>query len=146
MTEEEITTPGQFGSLGSADFADSYQSSSAGSSSIGASSSASTQSSLSTAAGASQQAGSAAATTRSPTVASAQETQAAIDKANANLASSNRVVDFRVDASTGLTIATIRNSQTGAVLQQIPGADTVALAKILADWSPGKHMLLDLIA
>jgi uncharacterized FlaG/YvyC family protein len=77
---------------------------------------------------------------------SAQDIQTAVDTANANLANSNRTMSFRVDAATGLTIATITNSQTGVVLQQIPGADIVALARMLADWSPGKHMLLDLIA
>jgi uncharacterized FlaG/YvyC family protein len=51
-----------------------------------------------------------------------------------------------VDAVTGISITTIRNSQTGVVVQQIPGADIIALARMLADWSPGKHMLLDLIA
>jgi uncharacterized FlaG/YvyC family protein len=66
--------------------------------------------------------------------------------ANANLASSDRVLDYRVDVATGITIALIRNSQTGAVLQQIPGANIIALARMLAEWSPGKHMLLDLIA
>jgi uncharacterized FlaG/YvyC family protein len=77
---------------------------------------------------------------------SAQEIQAAVDRANANLSSSNRVLDFRVDAATGITIAMIRNSQTGVVLQQMPGANIIALARMLAEWSPGKHMLLDLIA
>jgi len=51
-----------------------------------------------------------------------------------------------VDAATGISVATIRNSQTGVVLQQIPGTNILALAKMLAGWSPGKHMLLDLIA
>jgi len=32
------------------------------------------------------------------------------------------------------------------VLQQMPGANIIALARMLADWAPGKHMLLDLIA
>lgn len=77
---------------------------------------------------------------------STQEIQAAIDRANVNLSSSDRVLDYRVDAATGIHIAVIRNSQTGAVLQQIPGADILALARMLADWAPGKHMLLDLIA
>jgi uncharacterized FlaG/YvyC family protein len=69
-----------------------------------------------------------------------------VARANANLASSNRVLDFRVDAATGLSIAMIRDAQTGAVVQQIPGADVIALAQMLADWSPGKHVVLDLIA
>jgi uncharacterized FlaG/YvyC family protein len=75
-----------------------------------------------------------------------QEIASAIAAANANLASSNRVLDYRVDAATGISIAMIRNSQTGAVLQQMPGANIIALARMLAEWAPGKHMLLDLIA
>jgi uncharacterized FlaG/YvyC family protein len=75
-----------------------------------------------------------------------QEIDSAIAAANANLASSDRVLDYRVDAATGISIAMIRNSQTGAVLQQMPGANIIALARMLAEWAPGKHMLLDLIA
>lgn len=76
----------------------------------------------------------------------AADVQAAVARANANLASSNRVLDYRVDAATGLSIAIVRNAQTGALVQQIPGADIIALAQMLAKWSPGKHLLLDLIA
>ncbi|MBV9913906.1 MAG: flagellar protein FlaG [Sinobacteraceae bacterium] len=76
----------------------------------------------------------------------AADVQAAVARANANLASSNRVLDYRVDAATGLTIAILRDAQTGALVQQIPGADIIALAQMLAEWSPGKHVLLDLIA
>jgi len=78
--------------------------------------------------------------------ASAQDVQAAVNRANANLATYNRVLDYSVDAITGLTIATIRNSQTGAVVQQIPGPDMVHLAQMLANWSPGKNLHLDLLA
>jgi uncharacterized FlaG/YvyC family protein len=134
MTEDQVTATGQFGSLSSSDFA---------SSNSGAAAAPVVGSSAATSAAA---VAAAVAANKSQKAPSAQEIQAAVDTANANLASSNRFMDFRVDAATGLTIATIRNSQTGAVLQQIPGADIVALAKMLADWSPGKHMLLDLIA
>jgi uncharacterized FlaG/YvyC family protein len=75
-----------------------------------------------------------------------QEIDTAVATANANLSGSNRQLDYRVDAGTGITIAMIRNSQTGVVMQQIPGADIIALAKLLAAWAPGKHMMLDLIA
>jgi uncharacterized FlaG/YvyC family protein len=168
MTEEEISATGLFSTLDMTDFASSYQSLNGGPSSISASADASaasaansTISSVSTSSGASASSGagttsavSAAATAAAavssakgtPVSPSAQDIQATVDKANANLANSNRQMSFRVDAATGLTIATITNSQTGAVLQQIPGADIVALARMLADWSPGKHMLLDLIA
>jgi uncharacterized FlaG/YvyC family protein len=85
----------------------------------------------------------AAQSAKQPTAA---EVSDAIAAANANLSSSNRSLEYRVDAATGISIATIRNSQTGVVLQQIPGANIIALARMLAGWSPGKHMLLDLIA
>ena len=65
---------------------------------------------------------------------------------NAHLASVNRVLELRVDPATGLIIATIRNAQTGAVLQQMPGVNIMHLAQMLADWSPGKNVLVDLIA
>jgi uncharacterized FlaG/YvyC family protein len=81
-----------------------------------------------------------------PAAASAAEIQAAVSRANANLASYNRVVAYQVDAASGLTIATVRNAQTGAVVQEIPGAGLLALARMLADWSPGKHVMVDLIA
>jgi uncharacterized FlaG/YvyC family protein len=162
MTEEEISVTGLFSTLDMTDFASSYQSQNGGPSSIGASARAgaaseanSAISSVSASSGAgTTSAGSAAAPAAaavssakgSPASPSAQDIQAAVDRANANLANSDRQMSFRVDAATGLTIATITNAQTGAVLQQIPGADIVALARMLADWSPGKHMLLDLIA
>jgi uncharacterized FlaG/YvyC family protein len=151
MTEEEISGTGQFHTLSSADFASSYQSPAVGASpGVNTTSTATPAASpalgQSSAAGSAAAVGVAAAATPPAKSPSAQEIQAAVDKANANLSSSNRIMDFRVDTATGLTIATIRNSQTGVVLQQIPGADIIALAQMLAGWSPGKHMLLDLIA
>jgi flagellar protein FlaG len=77
---------------------------------------------------------------------SAAELQSAIAQASANLANAGRTVNFSVDAQTGISIATIRDAHSGAVIQQIPGSDLIALAKMLANWSHGKHMLFDLIA
>ena len=138
MAEEDISTTGQFTAVNSTDFASPYQ----------APTDVSRQSANAAPAPvvANVAAGSGSAAAKPASRLSAQEIQAAVDRANANLASSNRVLDFRVDAATGITIAMIRNSQTGAVVQQIPGANIIALARMLADWSPGKHMLLDLIA
>jgi uncharacterized FlaG/YvyC family protein len=133
MAEEDISTTGQFTAVSPTDFASSYQAPTEVS-----------RQSANAAPAANAAAGSAVGKPASQP--SAQEVQAAVDRANANLSSSNRVLDFRVDAATGITIAMIRNSQTGAVLQQMPGANIIALARMLADWSPGKHMLLDLIA
>jgi uncharacterized FlaG/YvyC family protein len=137
MSEEEISASGQLPAPSSTGFASSYR----------APHSAARQGSTS--------ASSATDTViQPPTPAVAQPTQQpsaaqvsdAINAANSNLASVNRTLDYRIDAVTGISIATIRNSQTGVIVQQIPGADMIALARMLAEWSPGKHMLFDLIA
>ena len=133
---EDISSTGQVPALDSADFSASYPTP-ASDARRNASATPATQVGTATeVAGAAQPA-------KPPT---SQEIASAIAAANANLASSNRVLDYRVDAATGISIAMIRNSQTGAVLQQMPGANIIALARMLAEWAPGKHMLLDLIA
>jgi uncharacterized FlaG/YvyC family protein len=77
---------------------------------------------------------------------SARDIQDAAQQVNERLSSVNRVLELNVDAGSGLTVATIRDSQTGDVLQQYPGTDSLQLARMLADWASGKHVLLDLIA
>jgi uncharacterized FlaG/YvyC family protein len=72
--------------------------------------------------------------------------QADLARVNQKLASSNREMQVQVDRATGLTIVTVRNSQTGEVLQQFPGMDSVHLAQMLAAWASGKNILVDLIA
>ncbi len=133
MSEEGISTTGQFPALNSTDFATSYQTPNTAPRQI-------------VSATPTVQTVNESATSQPAKQPSDQEITAAIATANINLASSDRKLDYRVDAVTGISIATIRNSQTGVVVQQIPGADIIALARMLADWEPGKHMLLDLIA
>jgi uncharacterized FlaG/YvyC family protein len=77
---------------------------------------------------------------------SAQEIQDAVNQVNDRLSSVNRVLELGVDAASGLTVATIRDSQTGDVLEQYPGTDSIHLAQMLAGWVGGKNILLDLIA
>ena len=77
---------------------------------------------------------------------SAQEIQDAVNQVNDRLSSVNRVLVLGVDAGSGLTVATIRDSQTGDVLEQYPGTDSIHLAQMLAGWAAGKNILLDLIA
>ena len=136
MSEEGISATGQYPSLISTDFATSHQTPN-----IAPQHSASATPAVQTVG---QSAPAAAAQpAKQPTTAEISEAVAA---ANTNLSSSNRSLEYRVDAATGISIATIRNSQTGVVVQQIPGVNILALARMLAGWSPGKHMLLDLIA
>jgi uncharacterized FlaG/YvyC family protein len=77
---------------------------------------------------------------------SAQEIQDAVSQVNDRLASANRVLELGVDAGSGLTVATIRDSQTGDVIEQYPGTDSIHLAQMLQGWAAGKNILLDLIA
>ena len=141
---EEISATGQFPTLTSTDFAASHQTpNTAPRQSVSVPSPGRTADATATAAAA---AAAAAATSQPAKPPTAAEINGAIAAANANLASSDRTLDYQVDAVTGISITTIRNSVTGAVVQQIPGANIIALARMLADWSPGKHMLFDLIA
>ena len=77
---------------------------------------------------------------------STQDLQDAVAKVNTRLSSVSRVLELTVDATTGLTVATVKDSQTGNVLQQFPGTDSLQLAAMLADWAGEKNALLDLIA
>jgi uncharacterized FlaG/YvyC family protein len=77
---------------------------------------------------------------------SAQEIQDAVHQVNDRLAGANRVLELGVDAGSGLTVATIRDSQTGDVIEQYPGTDSIHLAQMLQGWAAGKNILLDLIA
>ena len=77
---------------------------------------------------------------------SPQELQAAVSRVNDRLSSYSRVLELNVDAASGLTVATVKDSRTGQVLQQFPGADALHLAQMLAQWAGSKHALLDLIA
>lgn len=77
---------------------------------------------------------------------SARELQSAVNKVNAHLSNVSRVLELTVDPASGLTVATVKDSQTGVVLQQFPSADSLQLAEMLAQWSGDKNALLDLIA
>jgi uncharacterized FlaG/YvyC family protein len=137
MTEEEISSSGQFAALNTGEATASYQpASSTVHPGVTATPAAPAVAELSPSAG----------KVRLTSQAATQEIDSAIAAANANLASTNRLLDYRVDSDSGLSIALIRDSRTGEVLQQIPGADLLALARLLAEWAPGKHMLVDLKA
>ena len=71
---------------------------------------------------------------------------AALRQINAKLSDSGRAVELRVDAATGLTVAAVLSTQTGAVIQQFPSEDVLRLAEMLNGWAHGKSTLLDLIA
>jgi uncharacterized FlaG/YvyC family protein len=121
---EESESLGSIGAIGSADSAPSYDSAP------------STPAPASTVSIAQQSA-------RQP---SAQDIQDAVSQVNERLSSVNKVLELGVDAGSGLTVATIRDSQTGEVLEQYPSTDSIHLAQMLQGWAAGKNILLDLIA
>ena len=75
-----------------------------------------------------------------------KDLQDAVAKVNTRLSTVSRVLELTVDASTGLTVATVKDSQKGNVLQQFPGNGSLQLAAMLANWAGDKNALLDLIA
>jgi uncharacterized FlaG/YvyC family protein len=77
---------------------------------------------------------------------SAQDVQTAVAQINAHLASVDRVLSLKVDPGSGYTVAQISNSVTGEVLQQMPTADHIQLERMLARWSHGGNILMDVEA
>lgn len=72
--------------------------------------------------------------------------QPIVQEINEHLARLNCALELQVDPSTGLTVAMIKDAQTGEVLQRIPTEDGAQLAQLLSAWSDGGNVLLDLIA
>jgi flagellar protein FlaG len=77
---------------------------------------------------------------------SGQAVQTAVDQINAHLAGVDRVLSLKLDPSSGYTVAEISNALTGEVLQQIPTEDGIRLEQMLARWSHGGNVLMDLEA
>jgi uncharacterized FlaG/YvyC family protein len=77
---------------------------------------------------------------------SEQAIQFAIYRINAHLAAVDRALSLQVDPESGHTVAQITDTQTGEVLQQIPTEDTVQLERMLARWSHGGNVLMDVEA
>lgn len=73
-----------------------------------------------------------------------QQTLAAVAKQiESYLRSVGRQLEFRVDDATGDTVITVRDAQTGEVVRQIPGDETLRLARALGN---GPHALIDMLA
>jgi uncharacterized FlaG/YvyC family protein len=72
--------------------------------------------------------------------------QSSLAQVNERLAAAGQVMTLNVDPGTGLTVATIRNTQNGDVVNQFPSTDSIHLAEMLNGWASGKNILLDLIA
>ena len=135
---EDIAPIGAVGSAGAADLE-------TGGPSAASSTSGSTNS-ASTGAGGAGTAVKASAPAPASTAGGSQDLQGAVQQINRHLASTDRVMELHVDAASGVTVATIKDAQTGEVLQQVPSESVLELADMLSGWSPGERALLDLLA
>jgi uncharacterized FlaG/YvyC family protein len=71
------------------------------------------------------------------------ELQKIIDTVNANWLSAGKSLRLSVDTPSGHSIVVVRDTQTGAVVQQIPSEGLLRMASTLGTDS---HLLLDLTA
>jgi uncharacterized FlaG/YvyC family protein len=73
----------------------------------------------------------------------ATELQKIIDTVNAKWLSAGKSLRLSVDTPSGHSIVVVRDTQTGAVVQQIPSEGLLRMASTLGTYS---HLLLDLTA
>lgn len=61
----------------------------------------------------------------------AVDLEAAMQRMNAQMMESRRALRFQVDESSGRTIVTVLNPETGEIVRQIPSPEMMALARSL---------------
>jgi flagellar protein FlaG len=59
--------------------------------------------------------------------------RAVAQQIEAYLRSNNRSLEFRVDADTGRTIVSVRDSETGELIRQIPGDEVLRIAQAMKE-------------
>jgi flagellar protein FlaG len=67
---------------------------------------------------------------------SASEIEKAAKQIESYLKSVGRQLEFHIDESTGRTVITVKDSNTGEVVRQIPGEETLRLARALGTTAP----------
>ena len=65
--------------------------------------------------------------------------RAVAQQIEAYLRSVNRSLEFRVDADTGRTIVSVRNSETGELIRQIPGDEVLRIAQAMKELTSLVH-------
>jgi uncharacterized FlaG/YvyC family protein len=72
--------------------------------------------------------------------------QAAVEQIRENLANASRRLEFQADSVTGLVIVTIKDTETGQVIHEVPGHSVLAFAEALTPRGDGPRGLIDLTA
>jgi flagellar protein FlaG len=68
--------------------------------------------------------------------ASAAAVKAAAQQIESYLKSNGRELDFQVDRDSGQVIVSVRDSETGELIRQIPGEDVLRMARALKQSAP----------
>jgi flagellar protein FlaG len=66
-------------------------------------------------------------------VAPSEAVHAVAKQIEAYLRSNNRSLEFRVDADTGRTVVSVRDSETGELIRQIPGDEVLRIAQAMRE-------------
>ena len=74
--------------------------------------------------------GTQAAPTQAP---AAQKIEAVAERLETYLRSVSRSLEFRVDSASGRTVVSVRDSETGDLIRQIPGDEVLRLAEMADD-------------
>lgn len=67
----------------------------------------------------------------SPEVAEPQQVEEAVERLNKYLSSEQRNLQFSIDEYTGRSIVSVVDAETGDVIRQIPGEETLRIARAL---------------
>jgi flagellar protein FlaG len=72
--------------------------------------------------------------------------QAAVEQIRENLASPSRRLEFQADSVTGLVVVSIKDTESGQVIREVPGQAFLAFAEALTARSDEPRGLIDLTA
>lgn len=85
-----------------------------------------------------------------PSQPAAQPTRAAVQAAAQQLqdyvATAGRTLEFRLDEGTGMTVVTVKDSESGDVIRQIPSEEVLKIAESLKGGGHSASMLVSLTA
>jgi flagellar protein FlaG len=79
-----------------------------------------------------------------PPAPGAAAVQAAAAELDAFMRSSGRTIEFAVDASSGLMVVNVRDSNTGQSIRQIPSDEVIRIARALRSNRSSNHLLLEM--
>jgi flagellar protein FlaG len=65
---------------------------------------------------------------KSTSAPTAEDVQSAVEQLRSYVKSANRAVEFKIDSTTGMTVVTVTDQNSGEVIRQIPSVEALWLA------------------